>query len=700
MPTLSFNIQIDGQEPDTLRVIEYSGRDSFSLTKLSNGVDCNGFRFEFQLASRQPNLSANDIVDRCVDFEIVRDGVIVQRLNGIVRQFGKGDTGHHHTFYTLTMVPALERLALRRNSRIFQLKTVPEILSVLLQEMGINEYAFVLKNEHIQREFCVQYRESDLDFLHRLAAEEGMVYSFVHEQGKHTLLFTDANDGLLKLSQPIPYNSISGGVVEQPFINTFSTRVRSEVSHNDLQDYSFKKPTYTFAQNARGTKMDYQRADVYEHFDFPGRFKDDASGTLFNTARLAYLRRDARTALGKSNHAGLIAGKKFDLQEHITAEVNREWLVVCVEHVGKQPQALEEEGGSGETTYSNKFKVIPTDYVWQAEPTVKPQVDGPMVATVAGPEGEDIYCDEYGRVKVHFHWDRYSNNDENSSCWVRVSQGWAGKQYGMIALPRVGHEVIVSFLNGDPDQPIITGRTYHATNVPPYSLPEHKTKTAIRTETYQGLGFNELSFEDQADKERIYVHAQKDFDIEVKNDHSLEIKHDKHLTVENDQFELTKNNRHLTVQGELRERVLADKSVNIGGGLQQKVKSKTAIDAGDEVHLKAGNKIVLDAGSAITIKAGGSFVKVDAGGVHVVGSAINLNSGGSAGSGSGFGGVAPVLPLGLEALVAPQNSAPLVYSPIESLVTAAKLKLVAVGVCLKREGETSCVLCATKEEEA
>ncbi|CSD10563.1 type VI secretion system secreted protein VgrG [Vibrio cholerae] len=568
--------------------------------------------------------------------------------------FSQGDIGHHHTFYQLTLVPALERLSLRHNSRIFQKQTVPEILSILLQEMGIHDYAFALKRDCVQREFCVQYRESDIDFLHRLAAEEGLVYSFVHEAGKHTLYFSDASDSLSKLPEPIPYNALAGGTMDTPYIHGLTYRTQAEVSEVQLKDYSFKKPAYSFLQTVQGTELDYQQTR-YQHFDAPGRYKDDVNGAAFSQIRLDYLRRHAHTATGQSNEPLLRAGYKFDLQEHLDPAMNRDWVVVSINHQGEQPQALQEEGGSGATTYNNQFSLIPGHLHWRAEPQPKPQVDGPMIATVVGPEGEEIFCDEHGRVKIHFPWDRYSNGNEQSSCWVRVSQGWAGSQYGFIAIPRIGHEVIVSFLNGDPDQPIITGRTYHATNTPPYTLPEHKTKTVLRTETHQGEGFNELSFEDQAGKEQIYLHAQKDFDGLIENDHTTVIRHDQHLTVENDQFTQIKHNQHLTVEGESRTLVKLDCSSEIGGSLQQKIGSKAIYDAGTEVHLKAGNKLVLEAGNELTIKAGGSFIKVDAGGVHVVGSAINLNSGGSAGSGSGYGGKMAELPQGVDKAKTPQE---------------------------------------------
>ncbi|EKO3978423.1 type VI secretion system Vgr family protein [Vibrio fluvialis] len=684
MATLKYQFHVEGLEDDTLVVRGFDGQETLSSERI-NGQPCHGFRYQLELASRLANLTPEMVVDKVAELTLYRDDMLVQRVNGIVRRFTQGDTGHHHTFYSLTLVPALERLSLRHNSRIFQLNTVPEILSILLQEMGINDYAFALTRDCAQREFCVQYRETDLDFFHRLAAEEGLVYSFIHEEGKHTLIFSDASESLPKLGEPIPYNTLAGGMIESPYISALSVHTQSEVSQTALQDYSFKKPAYSFAQQAVGTEMDYQQPN-YEHFDAPGRYKDDVSGKAFSQIRLDYLRRNARTATGKSNQPLLRPGVKFDLQEHLDDTLNRDWLVVSVTSQGTQPQALEEAGGNGATTYANQFTLIPAHRTWRATPQAKPQVDGPMIATVVGPQGEEIFCDEHGRVKLHFPWDRYSNGDEHSSCWVRVSQGWAGSQYGMIAIPRIGHEVIVSFLNGDPDQPIVTGRTYHATNTAPYTLPDNKTKTVLRTETHQGQGYNELSFEDQAGSEQIYLHAQKDFDGLIENDHTSVIKHDKHLTVENDRFSQIKNNQHLTVGGESRTKIGLDQSIEIGGSLHQKVADKTIFDSGNEVHLKAGNKLVLDAGSELTIKAAGSFIKVDAGGVHVVGSAINLNSGGSAGSGSGYGGQVAELPGGVEAQAVPEEllRAPMSATMSSLLPAVATLDLPVIELCQKR----------------
>ncbi|WP_154181140.1 type VI secretion system Vgr family protein [Vibrio furnissii] len=683
MATLKYQFHVEGLEDDTLVVRGFDGQETLSSERM-NGQLCHGFRYELALASRLANLTPDMVVDKVAELTLYRDDVLVQRVNGIVRCFTQGDTGHHHTFYSLTLVPALERLSLRHNSRIFQLNTVPEILSILLQEMGINDYAFALTRDCAQREFCVQYRETDLDFLHRLAAEEGLVYSFIHEEGKHTLIFSDASDSLPKLGEPIPYNTLAGGMIESPYISALSVHTQSEVSQTALQDYSFKKPTYAFAQQAVGTEMDYQQPD-YEHFDAPGRYKDDVSGKAFSQIRLDYLRRNAHTATGKSNQPLLRPGVKFDLQEHLDDTLNRDWLVVSVTCQGTQPQALEEAGGNGATTYANQFSLIPAHRTWRATPQAKPQVDGPMIATVVGPEGEEIFCDEYGRVKLHFPWDRYSNGDEHSSCWVRVSQGWAGSQYGMIAIPRIGHEVIVSFLNGDPDQPIVTGRTYHATNTAPYTLPDNKTKTVLRTETHQGQGYNELSFEDQAGSEQIYLHAQKDFDGLIENDHTSVIQHDKHLTVENDRFTQIKNNQHLTVGGESRESVTGNRTLMVEGSLHVKTGSVWVNESGTEVHIKAGQKVVIEAGSEITVKAGGSFVKVDPAGVHLSGAGVNLNSGGSPGSGSGFSGQAATLPGNLND--APPLDAPKTVS-YQALLQAEEANVPAVKPCPLAEGNS------------
>ncbi|EAQ66647.1 vgrG protein [Marinomonas sp. MED121] len=669
---LQFTLNVEGLAENAFVVTAFTGEESLSLP----------FNFNVSLASRVETITAQDVVDKNVCLSVYQDGVAQQVWHGVVKGFEQGDTGHHHTFYRLAMVPALSRLALRHNSRIFQLQTAPEIISILLQEMGIQDYAFSLGRECQQREYCVQYRESDLDFVARLAAEEGIFYFFTHLEGKHTLVFSDDTQTLPNVAKAMMYNTLSGGQAGLPFAQNFIRHTQVKPSSVQFKDYSFKQPDYSFLQDAMGTELDAQQIN-YEHFDYPGRYKDDESGKAFAQYRMQALRKDAIYAQGKSNFAALTTGYKVTLMDHPQENCNQAWLLVSIKHKGEQPQALEEMGGEGATKYHNQFDVIPAYRQWRANSDARPRVTGPQIAIVVGPEGEEVYCDEFGRVKVQFPWDRYSQGDEFSSAWVRVSQAWAGAQYGMVTLPRIGHEVIVSFLEGDPDQPIITGRTYHTANQAPYALPEHKTKTVLRTESHQGDGYNELRFEDQAEQEEVYLHAQKDLNLLVQNDRTDDIQNDHHIKVANSRFDHIKLDDSLTVEGERREHVVQNQTLVVEGSLTLKQGEALVNEAGNEIHLKSGSKVSIEASSAITIKAGGSFMQIDGGGVHLVGGAINLNAGGAAGKGSGYQGVAAELPNALE------NPEPLAEARRISLagfLKAEEANVVAVKLCPLAEG--------------
>ncbi len=679
MTTIHFTLSVKGLDDGLLVVRGFEGQESLSDSHFQNNA-CFGFRYHIDLASRNPSIKPEEVVDLNAELRIYYNGECVQRVHGIVRQFTQGEIGHHYSYYSLTLVPALERLSLRQNSRIFQQQTTVNIVSTLLEEMGIEAFAFALREKCQPREFCVQYRETDLEFLHRLAAEEGWVYSFEHLQGKHTLLFTDHATVIPTLDEPVIYNNLSGGRAEVPYISIFSKQTQAEVAKTELKDYSFKAPAYHFSHNQYGSDIGYQR-DSYEHYDYPGRYKDEVSGKKFSQIRLEYLRRAAQLAKGQSNQPLIRPGTRFEMIGHANPEMNGKWVVVSTVHKGTQPQALEEEGGQGATTYSNHFHVIPSPQTWRATPQPKPQVDGSMIAIVAGPPGEEIFCDKHGRVKVHFPWDRYSKQDEKSSCWVRVSQGWAGSQYGMMAIPRIGHEVIVSFLNGDPDQPIITGRAYHAKNPPPYPLPDNKTKTVWRSDTHQGQGFNEITFEDQQGSEQVFIHAQKDQKIEVLNDknqtvghdetheigndHTLTIKHDrtKHvlnnetatidmnethkvgqnrdITVGHDETHTVEKNQtvkvdgiqNITVQQAQTEtyqsgqttNITKDRNQTVTGTLAHNVTKQAKYSSSEEVLLQCGGSSVSLKPDGISLIFGSSTIELKAEGVFVNGEKIKLN---------------------------------------------------------------------------
>ena len=626
----------------------------FELTEhLSKLCHC-----KLELASTAPDISAEEVLEQPVELVVWQDGIPLRRFHGVVNEFARGDSGHRRTCYEVIVQPPLWRLGLMHNSRIFQTQSTDAIMRTLLEERGIIDTVFDLKRTPEEREYCVQHRESDLAFMERLSAEEGWHYRYHHGdvagEEQPALIIADHHGDAPRL-EPVEYNGKAGGSSRQSAIFQFTYRERVKAASVAMKDYTFKNPAYALMHESQADKLDAQRED-YQHYDCPGRFKADASGQSFTEARLDALRNDATLAHGQSNRPDFTVGARVELTEHDNQSLNREWLFTSITHTGEQPQALEEDGNGGATTYHNAFNAIPGDRTWRPQVEHRPLMDGPQIAIVTGPEGEEIHCDEHGRVKVRFPWDRYSKNDENSSAWLRVSQGWAGGQYGFMALPRIGHEVIVSFLDGDPDQPIITGRTYHATNTPPYALPEHKTRTTLKTQTHKGEGSNELRFEDEADKEQIYLHAQKDLDLLTENNRTEVIRNDSHLTVDNHRKAHIKGNDHTTVDGEKRESIGDDASLIVNGSHHSKQGKNQLIEAGSEIHHKAGMKIVIEAGAEVTLKAGGSFVKVDPSGVTVVGPMVKMNSGGGPGSVSAAATKVPEQPATLVSQVQPGNT--------------------------------------------
>ncbi|WP_150538985.1 type VI secretion system Vgr family protein, partial [Actinobacillus vicugnae] len=362
-------------------------------------------------------------------------------------------------------------------------------------------------------------------------------------------------------------------------------------TQHTLRDYTFTHPNY-HQEHQRSSQqsnvLGENTVNLYEKYDYPGRYKRDAQGEPFNQYRLEYERRESEVALATGDDLRVIPGYRFSLTGHPREHFNQSWLVVEVEHRGWQYGVLEEEAGNSGNRYENHIKLIPYGIQWRPTPNPKPKpkVDGPQMAHVVGPAGEEIYCDEWGRVKIQFPWDRLGQNNEHSSCWVRVSQAWAGAQFGNVAIPRIGHEVIVDFLEGDPDQPIITGRTYHSTTEPPYNLPEHKTRMSIKSKTHKGNGFNELRFEDENGQEEIFIHAERDQNNVVKHDETTQIGNDRTEQVGHDETINIGNNRT--------ESVGLDESITIGQDQQNSIGRNRITKIEKDDVLNIGNHFSLD----------------------------------------------------------------------------------------------------------
>ncbi|WP_390900385.1 type VI secretion system Vgr family protein [Serratia fonticola] len=617
---LQFTLSTANLPPQTFVVVD------FSLTEMLSSP----FVLNVGLASADPAIDFAAVLDEDATLVIKREGVVQRSITGMVASFEQGDTGLHQTRYSMVISPALWRTTLRRNARIFQQQSIENIITTLLKENGITDFAFGLRNPHPAREFCVQYQESDFDFIQRLAAEEGMFYYFEFPAGKNIVVYTD-DVGTLPQGAVLPYNP---GVASQALelcVTTFTRSAQVRTAVVELKDYTFKNPQWSAAFNEQANELQNQRPD-YEHFDFPGRFKDEQHGKAFTHYRLEALRNDANLGNGQSNDFTLQPGLLFTLTNHPRGDLNHPWQLLSIQHSGSQPQALEQVSGGQGTTLSNQFVFLPHTQTWRPTPMPKPSMDGPQIAMVVGPTGEEIYCDEFGRIRLQFLWDRYGKSNDNSSCWIRVTQPWAGQGWGMLAIPRIGQEVVVDFLHGDPDQPIVTGRTYHANNIPPGSLPASKTQMAFRSKTHKGEGFNELRFEDAKGGEGLHLHAQKDMETIVLNDQSLTVYKDRTKSIVGNEtntvtgFENTK----VTVAQDVA--VKGGSSLLTGGERKDLAVKKYVIGSGDLIRLECGDSVLeLCANGAINIKGKSFNITVDGDGEIITGGTLGLNpSGGQA----------------------------------------------------------------------
>ncbi len=603
---LQFTVKVGALPASTFAVVD------FQLSEALN----QPFALSLNLASPLPGIDFGAVLDQPCELLMWYEGELQRRVSGIVSAFAQGDTGFRRTRYQAEVRPALWRLGLRTNARIFQAQKPKAIIGALLEEAGITDYAFALRNEHAVREYCVQYRESDLAFIARLAAEEGLFFFHEFEEGKHRVVFAD-DAGALAKGPELFFNLATQGLSEGAYVRRFRYAEAVSTAEVALKDYSFKTPAYGLLHQKISGELEHQR-ESYQHFDYPGRFKQDPSGKAFTGYRLDALRAGAMTGSGESNAAELMPGSSFTLTEHPNLALNIGWQLVAITHSGQQPQALEEESGGEPTTYSNSFEVVKASTTWRADLPYKPMVDGPQIATVVGPAGEEIYCDQYGRVKLQFPWDRYGASDDQSSCWVRVSQGWAGGQYGLIAIPRIGHEVIVSFLEGDPDQPIVTGRTFHATNPSPYTLPANKTRTTLRTTTHKGAGFNELRFEDQAGQEEVFIHAQKDMNTVVLNNRSTGVGVDHAENVGRDQISVIGRHQILNVVENQGTEIQGAQKVIIGAGRE------TEVTMSDKLTV-TGNITITSTGGNIELTTGaGSLTIYQNGNIDIKGVKVNV----------------------------------------------------------------------------
>ena len=638
MPPLSanstwFNFSIEGS-PD-FAVYAFYGLERIS----------SPYTFTIDLASPFASARIDELIGREASLSISDRSGASRLVHGLIREMQQLHTANLRTFYRCVLVPRLWFLGLRRNHRIFQHASVPEIITRILGEQNFTAESFAFKcfHKYPSREYCVQYGESDLHFISRLCEEEGIYYYFEHSENGHCLCFSDMPGGpRIGGESDLRYFPGSGQPADTAVVSRLALRSQSVSDRATLRDWNFITPAAILEGGA--SEPEFAKAPTApgmraETYSYPHLHQTREEGERYAGVQLLRQLTFQTWLEAESDVSRFLPGFTFSLHGHDREEVNAGWWVAGVTHRGEQPQVLEHEAPDRGLLYASTLIAVPEGVRYVPETAhPKNRIMGAQTALVTGPAGEEIHPDKYGRVKVQFFWDREGDRDENTSCWIRVAQGWAGTEFGTLAIPRVGHEVIVTFLEGDPDRPVITGRVHHGGNMPAYELPDHKTRTVLRSMSSPGddgpRGFNELRIEDKSGEEEIYVHAEKDVNIHVKNDWKKHILRDRHQTMERNACDEIQGETHVILKDQRKTELFSADHLTVHADSHATVEQQWLMKAGSEIHVETGQRMLLEAGSELTVKAGGSWLKVDAAGVHVQGGRIDIAGGGKAGKGT------------------------------------------------------------------
>lgn len=605
------------------------------------------FRMDLDLLSDDPAIDATKLLGQSVTVraEIPNLEGVTRYFSGVVSAFAQGAHDEGMTAYRMTVVPWLWFLTRTSDCRIFQSMTAPDIIKTVFRDLGFSDFKESLTGQYRTWDYCVQYRETAFDFVSRIMEQEGIYYFVEHDNGKHTIVLID--DSASHEPNPdyknIEFRPFDRVLADSELIHEFSVRHEVQPGAYAQTDYDFIKPTKNL-QSKSAVSRTHENAK-FELFDYPGEYVEANEGDRYSSVRLDEHQCRYQIVEGRGDSRGMCAGRTFKLINHPVESMNAEYMIVSTQ-IDAESDQYGSTGRSGRQrspdSMRTAFTAIPAGQQFRPEQrTETPFIRGPQTAVVVGPSGEEIYTDEHARVKVMFRWDRAAAADENCSCWIRVSQEFAGKRWGSIQIPRIGQEVIVSFLEGDPDRPIITGRVYNGDNLPPYDPKQFGTVTTWKTNSSKGGGgFNELRFEDKKDEEQVFVHAQKNMDIRVLNDRFETVMNNRHLVVENDKYEHVKNERHIKVDADEFETFGKDRHVKITGMQAQEigdsyslaVSSDAVIETGGdhtfnvtgELHIKAA-KIILEGTSGVSIKSGGSELVLDSGGATLKGSSVTID---------------------------------------------------------------------------
>ncbi|OLU35009.1 type VI secretion system Vgr family protein [Pseudomonas sp. PA27(2017)] len=573
------------------------------------------FHYELSLASENSSLKLNALLGKPMGLAVQLADGSDRYFHGIVARCSQ--TAHRGQFasYQVTLKPWLWLLSRTSDCRIFQSKTVPDIVKQVFRDLGFSDFEDALTRSYREWDYCVQYRETSFDFVSRLMEQEGIYYYFRHEQERHVLVLCDAYGA--HSTAPgygrVPFYPLDDQMRERDHIHDWHLAHEVQPGSLALNDYDFQRPSARLEVRS-SIAREHSNAD-YPLYDYPGEYVQSKDGEQYARNRIEAIQAQYEQIRLKGNARGLGSGHLFSLTDYPRDDQNREYLIVDSEYTITQD--LYESGRGNENfQFDSSLTCIDASQVFRPLPqTVQPIVQGPQTAMVVGPKGEEIWTDQYGRVKVHFYWDRHDQSNENSSCWIRVSQNWAGKNWGSIQIPRIGQEVIVSFLEGDPDRPIITGRVYNAEQTVPYDLPANATQSGTKSRSSKGgtpANFNEIRMEDKKGEEQLFIHAEKNQDIEVENDETHWVGHDRSKTIDNDETvhvkhdrtETVDNNETITIGVDRTEKVGNNESITIGVNRTENVGSNESISIGANRTESVGSNETISIGANRTESVG------------------------------------------------------------------------------------------------
>jgi type VI secretion system secreted protein VgrG len=572
------------------------------------------FQFEIEMLSKEPDIKFDDILGQNVTVRLDLADDKKRYFNGFVSRFSQEGFLDEFHVYSATVTPWLWFLTQTADCRIFQEKTVPDIIKTVFKDHGFSDYEESLSGNYRKWEYCVQYRETDFNFVNRLMEQEGIYYYFKHEKEKHTLVLSDS----VSSHEPYPgYETLpffprdENLKRERDHIYDWTLARKIQTGIYALNDFDFTRPKANLQ-----VKSSIQRDHAYatmEIFDYPGEYLQTDNGETYARARIEEIQANQELVQAQGNALGLAAGSLFELTDYPREDQNREYLIISATHQMVSEAYTSTTSAESNSGYTCSITALPSMQPFRpARCTPKPKVQGPQTAIVVGPSGDEIHTDKYGRVKVSFHWDRYSKSNETSSCWVRVAQIWAGKQWGGIHIPRIGQEVIVDFLEGDPDHPIITGRVYNNDNMPPYDLPANATQSGIKSRSSKGGGgenFNEIRFEDKKGEELVYLHAEKNHGIVVENDRAESIGRDRRLEVGRDKSEMVSKDKTIKVDSAHKETIGKSMYITVGSSLTETVGLNYSETVGGAMELTIGGALATSVGGAIAETVGGAKVE-------------------------------------------------------------------------------------------